>query len=858
MARNTADVVVRLLAKDEGLKKALSEAGPAGEKALKQIERAGKPAKSSLKGVDAVASEVKSSIGQMTDRLGPAGSGLRALGPFGAAAAIGLGAVVAASAAAAKAGAEAADALARIGDEADQLGLAAEEYQALQFAAKGLRIEQAALSGALATFKKITDEAALGTGEFFSSMKLLNPELVEQVARTDDLSARLALVKSAFAAASSETERNTILVRTFGDSGAEAGRALLQMEGSLGDLTDTARRSGIVFSEDLIRSAQEASAVIEQADARVAASKLRLKSAFVEFAVDAKNSQAFLFNQIASFGGADALEEQIFKLEQQRARLLAGVASNSPVLRAIFGTNFENRMEKNKALLDDLYAQLDARENADPFEFDMRGLLGGDDPAVPTATADLQAAINRLRGEAVTASERQAEALAELDAGRRTGLITTEEEYQRLRRVIIEKFKDVDAIRAQAKAASDAKAAAAELARQQAEAVRIRADLGDITGVLSKRQTELNDLVAAGVLDQDSANAAMIKFRETLDGTAEARAELTRAIAESFDPIEKFKIQTQELEAAQALANIPAEDFNRLLEVRAQKLADLEKAKSDAAEKDEFGETLDAAEDRILDSLKTAEEIITEKLATERKIVEALVSGGSLTSGQMTEYLTEYETELRKTVDTTDAMSAAQEVLDGILNGSIDSFEDLGRVGLRVLTDLLTSSQSVQNGIGNLFSGLFGGGGPGTVSAGVAHDGRASVGSGGPRRQVPISAFLGAPRAHSGKSAIGRDEYPFILQKDERVLSAVDNRAIVAAMQRPAMVSAPSPINFTLIDQVGVKKTTEDRQGPNGERELRVTLSKMIESGSLAALQSPQGAKVMKSAYGVRQKLGTA
>jgi hypothetical protein len=73
-------------------------------------------------------------------------------------------------------------------------------------------------------------------------------------------------------------------------------------------------------------------------------------------------------------------------------------------------------------------------------------------------------------------------------------------------------------------------------------------------------------------------------------------------------------------------------------------------------------------------------------------------------------------------------------------------------------------------------SGALGSGAVGQALAGVFHDG-GTVGAGGVTRAVPVTAFLGAPRMHSGGWAgLAADEVPAILQRGERVLSRDEAR----------------------------------------------------------------------------------
>ena len=105
---------------------------------------------------------------------------------------------------------------------------------------------------------------------------------------------------------------------------------------------------------------------------------------------------------------------------------------------------------------------------------------------------------------------------------------------------------------------------------------------------------------------------------------------------------------------------------------------------------------------------------------------------------------------------------------------------------------LTQGSQGVQSGISSLVSALSsagggGGGGLGSLFSGllgaVAHSGW-EVGDGAPSdgfRAISASAFSGARRYHTG---LGNDEFPAILQRGERVLTANDNARTVGALSK--------------------------------------------------------------------------
>lgn len=873
---NKSDVVVRLIAKDEGLKKALNEAGPAGQKALRQIEQASKKAAPSLKAVDNVTADLKKSMNGLLDRLGPVGSALRGLGPIGAGIGVGLAAAAGAALAAANAGEKAAKALAEIGDTAEEIGIATDAYQALRFEADGLRISQDELNSALLTANKTTAEAALGSGEFFSNLINLNPEMVAQVQNSDNLNDRLAAISKGYREAETEVERTTILLRTFGDSGAQAGKALLTLEGGIEGATNRAKDAGVVFSEELIESAQEAAAAIEQADRKIEASKQRLGIAFKDFSVKAKEAQAFFINQIASFGAADTLEQEVFKIEKAQERFLFLQKQNSipPAIRALYGVSFAKDAAENSKRLEELKRQIEdidrAKRNEATFQSSSIIALPEEDNA--KVTAALQASLNRLRAEATTNAERLAERLEELDQARAAGLVTSDAEYNRLRATLTERFKDVDAIRKQAENERALAAAQAEATRAAQKAAEVRASLGDITGRLSAKEKELDALVASGNLTLDERNRALTQFRENLDGTTEARRKLTEAFQSSLDPVVRFNQETAALIELQNQANIPADKFNQILSARADQLAELEQQQQNQLETDQFGETLEAAEERIKQSLLSAQEIIEAKIETERQIVDALVNEGVLSSDEAASRLTQYRDELEGITDQTGLLGLANDALSEAIGGLTDGMSEFEKIGVQALLAIGAEAFGLEDQLG----GIFGGGGAGgaggglgnvfgSVLASVFHGGSRSVGrTNAVRRQVSPAAFMGAPRFHSGTARVARDEVPAILRVGERVSTESETRELVNAINRSTALSAAGAagqsrgaLRVTVNNFGSENVTTDSRENSDGTQEIMIEIGKRVPRMVLDTLSGPDGQRVMRDQFGVRPQFGS-
>ena len=874
---NKSDVVVRLIAKDEGLKKALNEAGPAGQKALRQIEQAGKKAAPSLKAVDNVAGDLKTSMSGLLDRLGPVGSALRGLGPIGAGIGVALAATAGAALAAANAGAQAANALAEIGDKADEIGIATDAYQALRFEADGLRVSQDELNSALLTANKTTAEAAQGSGEFFSNLVNLNPEMVAQVQNSDNLNDRLAAIAKGYREAETEVERNTILLRTFGDSGARAGEALLTLEGGLEGATNRAREAGIVFSEDLIKSAQEAAGEIAQADRKIEASKLRLGIAFKDFSVRVKESRADLTDQFASLGAADTLEQEVFKIEKAQERLIASQNHSlpAPALRALYGLNFKRRAAAHSKRLEELKAQIaDIAQNDATFQSSF--IIAPVEEDNTEATAALQSSLNRLRAEATTNAERLSKAIAELDQARAAGLVTSDAEYNRLRATLAERFKDVDAIRKQAENERALAAAQAEATRAAQQAAEVRASLGDITGRLSAKEKELDALVASGNLTLDERSRALTQFREGLDGTADARRKLTEAFQSSLDPVVRFNQETAALIELQDKANISSDKFNQILSARGDQLAELEQQQKEQLETDEFGETLEAAEERIKQGLLSAQDIIEAKIEVERQIVDALVNEGLLSSDEAASRLTQYRNELEGITDQTGLLGLANDALGEAIGGLTDGMSEFEKIGVQALLAIGAEAFGLEDQLGGIFGGGgFGGGGAGgaggrlgnifgSVLASVFHGGSRSVGrTNAVRRNVSPAAFKGAPRFHSGTARVARDEVPAILRVGERVSTESETRELVNAINRSTALSAAGAagqsrgaLRVTVNNFGSENVTTNSRENSDGTQEIMIEIGKRVPRMVLDTLSGPDGQRVMRDQFGVRPQFG--
>lgn len=873
---NKADIVLRFLAKDEGVRDALSGMGKDGKKALRDIDRAAKGAKPGLKAVDNVVNDIKSSTDGMVNRLGPAGSLLKGLGPIGIAAGAGLGAALLGAQQLGAAGERAILTLAEMSRAAEKLELDPEQFQALRLELERLGISTEKTDMAFATAQKTLSEATLGTGEFYSALKLINPELVKQVRLARTTSERLDLIKTAYRDAGTEAERNTILVRTFGDGNVEAGQRLLQMEGSLDATTQAYKDQGLVIGKDLLPRYEEMAQEITANSQKAEAAALRLTSRLAELGLSGSQLKANFANSFASLFPPRDLDEEIVNLTAKVERL-QGIAE-----RPGAGFWFAGSIQAAKDAQIELDALLAKRDRLAQSDAIIGSQFVGAAPASPDVDPVLtereKAAALKRQNELNAARSRAARVLADL--GDVTGLVAEkqkglEELYDR---GLISAAQRDEALRRYEEQLHSQSAAVRALAEAEKRAAEVRLSVASeaeaITLKVAARAKELAEAqraqIAGGselVLTQDEIAASLRRYREELDGTKAAKDELAQAVIQTLDPMERLARDTAELERMQALANIPAAEFNRILEQR-RKLA------TDETEIDRFGETLDDAEERIREAAMTAEAVIAAKVEAERQILEAL--GDRLTDVDTEAYLAKYAQGLKDAADAGRDFRGVNDLIGDGIRGNIRSMKDFGDAALNILADIITKALESSDALGGIFgSGGFGQA-VGDIIGSVFHDGTSNAAQ--PKRTRRLSAG----------SKLGHDEHVTVLRSRERVFSESDNRALINAVngagrtsviirppdpvptfdyvkldqarQRIAVTAQSSnfaveaPLQVNVYNSTGEPVETKERRNGKGERELLVMVGKQAEKAAAKHIASPRGKAQMRQIYGLKPK----
>jgi len=232
--------------------------------------------------------------------------------------------------------------------------------------------------------------------------------------------------------------------------------------------------------------------------------------------------------------------------------------------------------------------------------------------------------------------------------------------------------------------------------------------------------------------------------------------------------------------------------------------------------------------------------LVTEeqRLAAEINLVTQAVRDGYLTQQQADDYIKQRTDSLNEQSDAVERLKVEELLLEEILLGQIESWEDLGQVAVRVLKrivlEAIRANSGIEQGLGAFLGQEFGSvfGGAGGASAGAA----ASAGSGG--AGVPS----GPPIFHKGTPRVsfagGKRQGLAMLEAGERVLSVTDNRSLIAAVQaaaRPVVVVAGGGgggFDRVVINNYGEPvESTQQTTGPDGRKQLEATVLKIVDGG---------------------------
>lgn len=272
-------ITLRLsLAGQETVMQGLAALGPAGARAMREIQRAQREPTQGMKALNTASQEVQQGLAGVAQRGGPAAAVLGQLGPLGAAAAVGIGALVAATAVAIRQTRDAMVFADEIQDASVKVGMAVEPLQAWRFAVSETGGTIADADNALASFRKTLGDAQSNLSskdmKVFKALGFTEAE----VKQARDVEAFLKQVIARISEIESSSKR-VAFAEKLGLAGMmgliEAGPAKIEA------LIQAARDLGVVMDEELVRKGADAQGKFEVLSQVL---KVQLASAFVELA----------------------------------------------------------------------------------------------------------------------------------------------------------------------------------------------------------------------------------------------------------------------------------------------------------------------------------------------------------------------------------------------------------------------------------------------------------------------------------------------------------------------------------------------------------------------------------------------
>ncbi len=887
MARKT-DINLRLTTSGkEDLKRALRETGEEGRRMADQIDRAGKKASRGLKAVDDTAGEVRGELEGLTQRLGPAGAGLRALGAGGIAAGAAIGGVALAFGAAVRVGKEALDTFAGIGNEADRLGLATETFQAVTAEMEGQGISVSRLETGMAALAERQSQIIDGQGEMVARLKDTHPELLEQLANLDSQEDRLRAVTKALEQAESATERNRIAYAAFGEAGYDLQRVLLSNEGGLDGLIAKGRDLGLVIEEDLIRRSQTLST---EFDVTAKVLDLQLKAAFVDFGPVALEmvrmlaDVAAMANRVAD-GFRNADERSSGFNQGRMADLARSISQRSGLgmeeIRTAAATGRELSIDDvdtggmRRGVVQDLrsdieelnrIAAIELSRTLTDFEVSYRRQLAGQSSdALKAELQEVEQYIGEVRSryDELLQDRLGREGLGAGDGSDRARQITGENEaryaqsvreaevQKRVIETLIETAEARELDRRETEAARDAieaeAAAKAEADRQQRESLALRreaitvlAELGDYTIALAEKEKRLTEMVDADLITAEQRDAALKSYRDGITGVTEAVERWTGVAEQGRSPTQTLQAEIDDLNAAFEAGKIDVDLYVAAHKALAKALGEARKQSREATEEFKQAEIIR----RDIEQARVARLSLTEQMAEERTRVQGLVDKGELTPEEATVWLDLYEEKIRSLRGELDLWAEAESILDGVQQGRIRTIEDLGRALLATLAKVIQQAAMAQAQLGGQGIGEFLGGIMNSVLGSFGFGGSAGGGSGsgpttGPSQTVPShsGSIVGQPHGElrSMSRGMAGDERLRLVRVGQEIVPAGDRQRIIDYITKggsgadgPPPAAGAMAIQRVKIDMdirtEGGRASVEKRQRADGGFDVKVML----------------------------------
>lgn len=199
----------------------------------------------------AATSGVSGQLIALSAGAGPVGVFLSALGPWGVAAAVGLGAAEKAFSAMSDAAHDLAQKARELKDFSEATGLTTDQVQALRSEASKFGVDSDKAQSAIQNFTARFNELRVGQGELLTQMRRLNPALADQMAGATDAASALTMFGKALQQTDNIFERNALVKAATGRGGISSAQFLSGLD--VNKVTQSYVDAGKALDDNLIK-----------------------------------------------------------------------------------------------------------------------------------------------------------------------------------------------------------------------------------------------------------------------------------------------------------------------------------------------------------------------------------------------------------------------------------------------------------------------------------------------------------------------------------------------------------------------------------------------------------------------------
>lgn len=782
MATAEKSLAIRLSVTDGGkVKSALKDVGEAGQKSLKQIEAASAPASKGLVALNGVTSTLRGQIDQLAGSAGGLGSALSAMGPAGLAAAAGLGAAAATFGVLYRAAGEAIIRFGALTDQAAQLGVTFDRFQGLQFGFAAVGVDADQLTRGLTKLNdaigQVMAEGADAPKETIEAFDRLGISYRDIQAVAGDTHEVLLLVADGMARLGTRAEQTAAAADLFGIKNAKLIDELAKGRGVIDGYVVAAERSGAVLSGDVARAADEAGDRLDQVTLAMNTQWAELSARLIPAHVMLAEAQLSLVrgaNDVASaFAGLDTwFTRALARLHP----LTAGFAALYQVMRQVAGAS--NQLAGSQV------TEIAAPDDLDRLKYsvDAAGAAArGRDMAPKLAADERQRAAAKAAEEAAKKSKRGGADPAARAAEQNAKLIS---DMQR-------QLTD---------------AAAGE--RQQF--------IGQAVSRLSEGATEAQrkevERLAGALYEQKEATEAAAKATREAASEVERNRSAAERLNQEFETLDQTR--ARQIAQVEELSRVEDEHGNVILgqAEKRRALAEVDQQYFDALEQAQRS-AADAERRRLYESREFSDGLqrgINDWVSDATNAADIAERSFAMAADGMTDAITEF-------------------VMTG--KASFASFATSVVTEINRMVVRMVIAMAMQQAMA---AAMGGGAGAGTQQGGgltlfsVAHSGGIIGEDALPTRRAPASAFLAAPRYHSGGMA---GEVPAILQRGEGVFTPAQMRAL----------GRRQPVNITVNNSS--RAAVDVRQTDNG---AEIDIADLIDR-TTAGLAATPGSRLNRA-----------